>query len=172
MSERAPAMKSAASAPVQVTSPGPTTRLHVLRTTGAAVLAHGLASWVGLPEPYWATITALVVMQSTLAASWTVSWKRLVGTAIGATIGGLLGTWTHPGVALFAAALVASGLLCSVTGLDRAAYRFAGITLAIVMLVTRSRPAWIIACHRFAEVAIGIVATLVFTAMWPEPAPR
>ena len=139
-----------------------------MRTTGAALAAQEVATLVGLPEPYWATITALVVMQSTLAASWTVSWKRLVGTAIGATVGGALATSDHPSTGLFAAALFATGLFCTAVGLDRVAYRFTGITLAIVMLVARSRPAWITAAHRFAEVAIGVMVTLILTAVWPE----
>jgi len=57
-------------------------------------------------------------------------------------------------------------------GLLRAeAYRFTGIALAIVMLVARKQPPWIIAAHRFVEVSIGIVVALVLTAVWPESGP-
>ena len=34
----------------------------------------------------------------------------------------------------FAVALVATGLVCAFTGLDRTSYRLAGVTLAVVML--------------------------------------
>jgi uncharacterized membrane protein YccC len=145
-------------------------RVHLARTTVAALAAFLVARVVRLPEPYWATITTLVVMQSSLVASWTVSWKRLVGTATGAIFGGALATLFPPSLPLFAAALLVSGGLLGIAGLDRVAYRFTGITLAIIMLVPRSQPAWIIATHRFAEVSIGIAVALVITVLWPERA--
>jgi hypothetical protein len=37
-----------------------------------------------LPEAYWAPITTLVITQSSLGATLTVSWQRFVGTALGA----------------------------------------------------------------------------------------
>jgi len=49
----------------------------------------------------------------------------------------------------------------------RAAYRFAGVTLAITMLIARDRPAWVVAEHRFIEVSVGIAVGLVLTAVWP-----
>jgi uncharacterized membrane protein YccC len=147
----------------------PTSRLYVARTTLATLAALLLAQLVGLPEPYWAAITTLVVMQSSLVASWAVSWKRLVGTAIGAVVGGAVATVSSsPNALLFAATLFVSGLLCVVARLDRIAYRFTGITLAIIMLIAHSQQAWILAAHRFADVAIGIAVALGFTLVWPE----
>ena len=64
--------------------------------------------------------------------------------------------------------MVGTGLVCLVLGLDRTSYRFVGITLAIIMLVTRAQSAWIIAAHRFVEVALGIAVGLVLAALWPE----
>jgi uncharacterized membrane protein YccC len=145
-------------------------RVHVARTAVGALAAFLVARVVRLPEPYWATITALVVTQSSLVASWTVSWKRLVGTTTGAILGGALATLFPPSLPLFAAALLVSGGLLAIAGLDRVAYRFTGITLAIIVLVPRSQPAWITATHRFAEVSIGIAVALVITVVWPETA--
>jgi uncharacterized membrane protein YccC len=65
----------------------------------------------------------------------------------------------------------AIGMVCAALRLDKAAYRFAGITLAIVMLVGRTSPAWVIAAHRFLEVALGIAVALGMTAAWPEREP-
>jgi len=42
--------------------------------------------------------------------------------------------------------------------MDRSAYRFGGVTVAIVLLVRRVEPAWQVAFHRFAEVSTGIAA--------------
>jgi len=41
-------------------------------------------------------------------------------------------------------------------------------TLAIVLLLPRSEPAWRVAFHRFAEVSIGIAGALIMTVVWPE----
>jgi uncharacterized membrane protein YccC len=152
-----------------------TTVLHIGRTTLAAVATQVIAHALHMPEPYWATVTTIVVMQSTLGAAWKVSVKRFAGTALGALVAGLAGTYVRPGVLLFAAVLFITGLICLALRLDRPAYRFAGITEVIVMLVAREKAAWIIAAHRFVEVALGIAVALVASAAWPErvdaPAP-
>jgi len=51
---------------------------------------------------------------------------------------------------------------------EQAAHRFGGITLAIVMLVPRTGPAWQMALYRFAEVSTGIAVAVVLTVVWPE----
>jgi uncharacterized membrane protein YccC len=149
----------------------PTSALHAARTTTAAVVSVLVARALKMPEPYWATVTTIVVMQSTLGAAWKVSATRFAGTAVGAVSGGLLATYFGANLWVFAIAIFGTGLLCTVLHLDRTAYRFAGITLAIIMLVARDRAAWIIAVHRFAEVSLGIAVALVLTAVWPERQP-
>jgi len=62
-------------------------------------------------------------------------------------------------------------VICAALHLDRSAYRYAGITLAIVILVARTQPVWIIAAHRFIEISLGIVVGLLLTAVWPESPP-
>jgi uncharacterized membrane protein YccC len=69
---------------------------------------------------------------------------------------------------VFAIGVFVLGLLCAAAHLDRSAYRFGGVTLAIVLLVPRNAPAWQVAFHRFAEVSIGIAVALIFTLVWPE----
>ncbi len=44
------------------------------------------------------------------------------------------------------------------------------MTLAIVLLIPRAEPAWMIAFHRFAEVSIGIAVALLLATLWPEQA--
>ena len=60
------------------------------------------------------------------------------------------------------------GLLCALTRSGPTAYRFGGVTLAIVVLIPRSAPAWLIAFHRFAEVFVGIGVALLLAVVWPE----
>lgn len=138
------------------------------RTAIAAVTSLLLARLFRLPEAYWAAITTLVIMQSTLGAALTVSGQRFAGTALGAALGAFVATYFGASAAAFAVAVFLAGLLCAPLRLDRSAYRFASITLAIVMLVTRVNAAWIIALHRFIEVSVGIAIGLALTALWPE----
>jgi uncharacterized membrane protein YgaE (UPF0421/DUF939 family) len=60
-------------------------------------------------------------------------------------------------------------VICALLHTERSAYRYAGITLTVVMLIARSQPAWIIAIHRFVEISLGILVGLLLTAVWPEP---
>jgi len=143
--------------------------IHVARTTVGAVVSFLVARLFKLPESYWAAITTLVVVQSTFGAAFTISWYRFAGTAIGAAAGALCATYFGANAVIFATAMFILGIICAVLKLDRAAYRFAAITLAITMLVAHTGPAWIVAAHRFFEVSVGIAVALVLTAIWPEP---
>jgi uncharacterized membrane protein YccC len=141
---------------------------HAVRTTVAASASLAIAKLFRLPEAEWAAISTMVVTQSTLGAALSISGERFAGTALGALAGGLLATYLHSGTLAFIAGLFVLGLVCALLHLDRAAYRFAGITLAIVVLITRSQPVAVIAAHRFFEVSLGIATGLAFTAIWPE----
>jgi uncharacterized membrane protein YgaE (UPF0421/DUF939 family) len=50
-----------------------------------------------------------------------------------------------------------------------AAYRFAGITLTIVLLSRHEGPPWIVASHRFVEVSLGIAVALLMARLWRVP---
>jgi len=141
---------------------------HSVRTALAAVVSILVARALRLPEYYWAPITTLVVMQSTLGAALTVSGERIVGTALGAVAGALLAPRFGSSVVIFGAGVLVLGLICSLLRIGRSAYRFSGITLAIVMLIMRGQRAWLVATHRFVEVSIGVAVGLALTALWPE----
>src|SRR5208282_5339202 len=87
---------------------------------------------------------------------------------MGALAGGLLATQFGQNVYVFGAGVLLLGMITAALHCDRSAFRFAGITLAIVMLVVRPASPWLIALHRFLEVSIGIVIGLLVTAIWPE----
>jgi uncharacterized membrane protein YccC len=142
--------------------------LNAARTAIAAVASLLIAHLFRLPDPYWAAIATIMVMQSTLGAAWTISKERLAGTALGAAAGGLLATYAGQNVAVFGAGVFGLGVLCAILRIDRGAYRYAGITLIIVMLIARTQPPWIIAIHRFCEISVGIAVGLALTAVWPE----
>ena len=105
-------------------------------------------------------------MQSTLGATLTLSIERIVATAVRASVGALEANFV--GANLVAFAIVLIGLLSILFRLEKTAYRYASITLAIIVLIRRSSPAWAIALHRFLEVSVGIIVALAVVAVWPE----
>jgi uncharacterized membrane protein YccC len=146
----------------------PSSIQHSVRTAVAAVVSLLVARLFRLPEAYWAAISTLIVMQSTLGAALPISAQRFAGTAVGAAVGAVVGTYFPGNILVFGIAVFVIGILCAAFRVERSAYRYASITLAIVMLVTRSNREWVIAVHRFLEVSIGIAVGLAITALWPE----
>lgn len=91
-----------------------------------------------------------------------------MGTLLGAVAGVIAATYFGPHVLVFGIGVFALGLLAAAVHSDRSAYRFAGVTLAIVLLVPHTGLALKVALHRFAEVCIGIAVALILTVVWPE----
>jgi uncharacterized membrane protein YgaE (UPF0421/DUF939 family) len=141
--------------------------VHSARTAIAAVVSLIVARALGLPEAYWAAITTLIIMQSTLGAALAVSEQRFAGTAVGALMGALLTIYFESNTIVFGLGVFAIGLICAALRLGEA-YRMASVTLAIVMLVGHTKSAWIVAAHRFVEVSVGIAVGLALTAVWPH----
>lgn len=142
--------------------------VHSLRTALVAVASFLVAQSLRLPAAYWAPITTLVITQSSLGGALTVSWQRFVGTLLGAVVGGAAATYLPSNPLVFGVCTFILGLLCAVTRSEHSAFRFGGVTLAIVVFIPRTQPAWLVAFHRFAEVSIGIAVALVFAWIWPE----
>ena len=142
--------------------------VHAVRTATAAVISLLVARLFKLPESYWAAITTMIVMQSTLGASLTISRQRLAGTALGAATGAIFAAIAVKSVAAYGAGILICGFVGSLLQMERSAFRYAGITLTIVMVIGHTEPAWTVAIHRFVEISIGIATGLVLTAVWPE----
>jgi uncharacterized membrane protein YgaE (UPF0421/DUF939 family) len=138
-----------------------------VRTTIAAVIALLLACLLKLPESYWAPISAIVIIQSTIHPL-TLGWQRFVGTALGAIMGAAFATFFNPGVVVYGIGILLCGLLAFLLRVG-GAYRFAGITLTIVLLIPHSSAPWIVGWHRFLEVSLGIAVALAMTMLWPRP---
>src|SRR5262249_52902004 len=86
---------------------------HSVRSAVAATVSLLVARLFRLPESYWASITTLVVMQSTLGAAWTISRQRFAGTALGAAMGALLARYFGMNLFVFSAGVFAQGLICA-----------------------------------------------------------
>jgi uncharacterized membrane protein YgaE (UPF0421/DUF939 family) len=145
--------------------------LHALRTAIAATTSLLIARLFHMPEAYWAPISTIIIVQSTVKDTWDKSLQRLVGTAFGVTIGAALTTLIGSNAAVFALGVFLVGIVCFLLRFDTA-HRLGGVAVAIVMLVARYGDAWTIARHRFLEVSIGIAVGLIFAVVWPESQPR
>jgi uncharacterized membrane protein YccC len=142
--------------------------VHSARTAVVAVASLLIAGLFRLPEAYWAPITTLVITQSSLGVAFDVSWQRLVGTVLGALLDAIAATYFGPNVVVLGICVFILGLLRVIARLQLLAYRFAGMTLAIVFLIPRTGDPWQIAFHRMAEVSIGIAVALILAWIWPE----
>ena len=146
----------------------PTSTAYVVLTAFAAVASYLIARLFRLPEAYWAPMSTVIVMKLTLDAAFPIAVQYVVGTALGAAVGAVTDIYFHTSVWSFGAAVVIVGLLCVALRVARSAFRYAGITLVIVMLVPRSTSGRLVALHRFFEVTIGIAVGLVLFAIWQK----
>jgi uncharacterized membrane protein YgaE (UPF0421/DUF939 family) len=142
--------------------------LDAARTTVAAVVSLLLARMLKLPESYWAPISAIVIIQSTLNPR-AVAWQRFAGTALGAVVAAIVATFLPHNTLVYAGTIFFCGALCFLLRV-RTAFRFAAITLSIILLIEYHRPPWIVAWHRFVEVSVGIAVALTVAWVWPSRA--
>ena len=136
-----------------------------LRTAVATVVSMLLARTLKMPEFYWAPISTIVILLSTINPL-TLAWQRFAGTALGAFLGALIATYFPANWFVYGAGIFVCGFLSSIMRIG-SAYRFAAIALSIVLLITHTRPPWIVATHRFIEVSLGIAVALLVTVIWP-----
>ena len=141
---------------------------HAVRTSIAATLSVLFARLVGMPEAQWAVIATLVVMQSPLSSTVPLAVQRIVASALGASLGAIESACFGANLVAFALTIFALGVISLVLHLEKVGYSYAGITLAIIVLIPRPEAPWIAAAHRFAEVSLGILVALAVVALWRE----
>jgi uncharacterized membrane protein YgaE (UPF0421/DUF939 family) len=134
-------------------------------TAVTAISCLYLAQWLKLPQYFWAVMSSIVVMQSDAKATISASWMRIVGTLVGALIGGLfLALWGFH-VWAFGAAIALVVLICSLLKLAES-YRIAAVTVAVVMLTGHDASPWTTATDRFWEVSFGILVALLISSLF------
>jgi uncharacterized membrane protein YccC len=72
---------------------------------------------------------------------------------------------------VYGAAILVCGVLSALLRLG-GAYRFAAITLSVVLLIAHAAPPRVVAYHRFVEVSLGIAVALLVTKVWRLPSPK
>ena len=138
------------------------------RTAVATLVSLLLARTLKLPEYYWAPISTIVILLSP-SDPFTLAWQRFAGTALGAAVGALIATFVHVNWMVYGAGILLCGLLSALLRLG-GAYRFAAITLSIVLLIAHAVRPWVVACRRFVEVSLGIAVALAVAQLWPSRA--
>jgi uncharacterized membrane protein YccC len=134
------------------------------KTGLAAVLCLWLGHLFRLSHSYWAAVSAIVVMGSDSAVTWTSCRDRLIGTAIGALMGwGTFYVW-HEHYFLYGLAVMVCLLACSLLEFEKAG-RLAGVALTIVLLIRIDSGPGQAALARFLEVSLGILVALGVTVL-------
>ncbi|TVM17977.1 hypothetical protein DPQ33_07670 [Oceanidesulfovibrio indonesiensis] len=140
---------------------------HALRVGIAAVVTLVIAEFFNLEQGYWAVISAIIVMHATMGRSLTAGWARILGTAVGATLSAiavlLLGdTPLSLGLAIFLTLLV-----CGYLTYLHEAFRMAGVTAGIVILVGAGEANIIhTAFVRFLEISLGVTVAMVVSMIF------
>jgi uncharacterized membrane protein YccC len=87
---------------------------------------------------------------------------------LGASLGAVESAYFRANLVAFALIMFLLGLISMAFRLEKVGYSYAGMTLAIIVLIPRSEPPWIAALHRFAEVSLGILVALAVVGAWRE----
>ena len=133
------------------------------RTSVAAVITFVVGQILGVPQVYWAVLTAVIVMQASLGASLKAMLDRLAGT-LGGGMWGVVVAATIPHAELVSRgiALVVAVAPLAVLAASRSVYRVAPVTAIIVLLGTTSQNAGAVmsAVDRMVDVGLGSIVAL------------
>ena len=134
------------------------------RLLAACALAGGSAWLAGLPEGYWAVITAVVVMQTDLPQTLSAGRNRMVATLAGAAVALVLIALREQGLPtlpLFAAGLVPLAVLAAVAP----TLRLGCTTLVVVFLIPAEGDPYLRPLLRVGDILFGAVACLAVAAL-------
>ena len=107
-------------------------------------------------------------MQSPLSSTVPLAIQRIIASALGATLGTIESACFGANLVAFALTIFVLGLISIAFRLEKVGYSYAGMTLAIIVLIPRPEAPWIAAVHRFAEVSLGILVALAVVTVWRE----
>ncbi len=134
------------------------------RLLAACTLAGGGAWLAGLPEGYWAVITAVVVMQTDLPQTLSAGRDRVVATLAGAAVALVLIALREQGLPtlpLFVAGLVPLALLAAVAP----TLRLGCTTLVVVFLIPADGNPYLRPLLRVGDILFGAAACLAVAVL-------
>jgi uncharacterized membrane protein YccC len=140
---------------------------HAIRVSAAVGAAYALATLLRLPQGYWAVLTAIIVVQSSLGATITASIERFSGTLVGALVGAaaaLLHTiWPEFGGLILCVTVALLAFLVAI----RPELKVATIT-AVIMLIggtTTHMSPLVAAALRVSEITVGSLVGVAATLL-------
>ncbi len=148
------------------------------RGTAAALTALVAAIFLQLEYPYWAAMTALIVIQPTRGLLFEKSFYRLVGTVIGSMAGLLLLVHTRSPILL---TIALSFWIAACVGIGNLLYGFrayaclmAACTCAVIAMSGYQNPSHLygITFDRIACIIVGIIVSTGVTALFTPSQPR
>jgi len=143
-----------------------------IQTTIAACLAYVIVDGLGLPQGFWAVMTAILVTQANVGASLGLAAERLGGSLLGVIVGGGVAVALADAQELKFAGLAVTVLVLGFFSARRPSLRIACVTAAIVVLGDpRLGPPIASAENRMIEVVVGtVVAILTSLVVFPSRA--
>jgi uncharacterized membrane protein YccC len=144
-----------------------------LRMSAAGLIAFAVGHLLGLPQVYWAVLTAVIVMQASIGGSLKAMIDRFAGT-IGGAGWGVAATLAVPQTSALWTGLALAVALVPLAALTafKPSYRIAPVTAAIVLLAYSNRSHIVeAALDRVFEIGLGsVVALLVALIVTPSRA--
>lgn len=137
------------------------------RVAIAASLGYYVALALGLPQGFWAAITAISVTQNSFADVRHSSRDQVIGALIGGVIGLSAASLGHGYYLAYLAAVMVGTVLCWLANLG-AAGRISAVTTTIILLVPHTGPFWTVALMRLSEVTLGVLSALLTTVLWEQ----
>ncbi|MGO9359642.1 MAG: FUSC family protein [Xanthobacteraceae bacterium] len=135
----------------------------VARCSGSATVAYELASFLGLPEALWATMSAVIVSQEQLHETGSSLTGRVLGTLLGIAVTvSVSGIASRMAVPIVAQRAVAVGV-CALVAREFPKLRVAMWRCPIILLTAKpSIPVVAVALSRGSEVILGAVVGWIF----------
>jgi uncharacterized membrane protein YgaE (UPF0421/DUF939 family) len=140
-----------------------------VKTGLAAILSMLLADLLGLAYPYWAAISAIVVLGWDSSLTIASCRDRIIGTAIGALMGWATFYLWHGHYIIYGVSVALCIFVCGGLQFDKAG-RLAAATLSLIVLVQPDSSPGHVALARFLETGIGVMMALIMTLLPPRPA--
>ena len=139
----------------------------------SVAVAFGIATWwLHLQQGYWAVISALLVMQSSIGGTLGASRDRFIGTLLGAAVGGVAAYVRPETMWGEAAALVLCGGALTVVAARWPSLKVAPVTSVIMIVGNAVRAGSLEAAGtRVFEITLGsLIGVLAAIFIFPAPA--
>ena len=141
---------------------------HALRLAGTLGVGTALAGLLPFEHRYWLPLTALVVLKPDFRSTFTRGLGRILGTAVGALLAGLVTALLRPGPLLLTVLVVATAWGCYAVLFANYALFGLFVTAFVVFLLSfAGLPGWSTVADRLEATVLGGVLALVAYAVWP-----